>query len=314
MSDINGQCILLTGATGFVGSHLARRLVQERCELHAVVRPGADLSALDGLGSCLTIHSHDGSTEDLVRTVADVRPELVFHLASLFLSEHASADVERLVAANVLFGTQLLESMDKAGVRLLVNTGTSWQHFQGADYSPVNLYAATKQAFEAILGYYIEAAEFTAVTLKLYDTYGPGDKRPKLLRLLQNVAEQGEPLAMSPGEQLIDLVYIDDVIDAFLVAGGLLLDGRTKGHCSYAVSSSAPVRLRDLVAVFSRALGREIPIVWGGRPYRSREVMEPWQGPALPGWAPKVTLEEGFRKFLGHSGLLEREEGPAARV
>ena len=68
--------------------------------------------------------------------------------------------------------------MKEVGVKILVNTGTSWQHYENKDYSPVNLYAATKQSFEAILQYYVEVASLKAITLKLFETYGLDDPRP----------------------------------------------------------------------------------------------------------------------------------------
>jgi nucleoside-diphosphate-sugar epimerase len=231
-------------------------------------------------------------------------PTVVFHLASLFLSEHRLEDIDRLVACNLLFASQLAEAMVQTKVWRLVNTGTSWQHYENREYCPVNLYAATKQAFEDILRYYVEATPLQAITLKLFDTYGPGDRRAKLFKLLRQVAEQQEPLAMSPGEQLIDLVHVDDVLDAFQLAAELLMQDKVAGHEVFAVSSGAPIPLKELVAVYSRLLGRTLPIIWGGRPYRSREVMVPWHaGRSLPGWYPRVTLEEGVRGIIAeHSG------------
>jgi nucleoside-diphosphate-sugar epimerase len=62
--------------------------------------------------------------------------------------------------------------MQAAGIRRLVNAGTTWQHYLGQVYDPVNLYAATKQAFEAILKFYTSTRDFQAITLELTDTYG----------------------------------------------------------------------------------------------------------------------------------------------
>jgi len=186
------------------------------------------------------------------------------------------------------------------GVRLLVNTGTSWEHYGTPPVAPVNLYAATKQAFEAILHYYVEARGLRVVSLKLFDTYGPGDPRPKLFTLLRTVAANQEVLAMSPGEQLIDLVFIDDVIAAFVLAAERLRAEMVKGHECYAVSSGAPLKLRELVELYGRILGTPLPIEWGGRSYRQREVMVPWNtGAAVPGWHPKVALEQGIRRMEG---------------
>ena len=228
--------------------------------------------------------------------------EIRQNLASLFLAQHKPADITPLVGSNVLFGAQLVEAMAAHGVTRLVNTGTSWQHFENSSYSPVNLYAATKQAFEAILHYYVETVRLRVISLKLFDTYGPADPRPKLFALLRNVAREQTPLAMSPGEQLIDLVYIDDAIDAFIVAGERLLAGKVNDQESYAVSSGRQVRLKDLVEIYGGIVGKKLPIAWGGRPYREREVMVPWnRGEALPGWHPRVALEEGIALMEGAS-------------
>lgn len=101
---------LVTGATGFIGSHLVRRLVNEGWETHVVIRHASSQERLRDLAQA-GIHVHDGSTGDLVRIVAAAKPLAVFHLASLFLAQHQASDVESLVASNLLFSTQLAEAM-----------------------------------------------------------------------------------------------------------------------------------------------------------------------------------------------------------
>jgi len=295
---MNLRKALLTGGSGFIGSHLARRLIRDGWEVHMVTSPRSNRDQLQDIAADVTFHVHDGSSAGMSGIVAGVKPLVVFHLASLFLSEHTAEQVEPLLRSNVLFGTQLVEAMTANGVRLLVNTGTSWEHYCSKPYSPVNLYAATKQAFESILQYYVEAKGLRAVTLKLFDTYGPDDPRPKLFTLLRRIADEQKPLGMSPGEQMIDLVYIDDVVEAFVSSAERLFAKAVEGHERYAVSSGTPLRLRELVELYGRVTGRSLPIEWGGRPYRDREVMVPWNsGTTLPGWQPKVGLEEGIRRM-----------------
>jgi nucleoside-diphosphate-sugar epimerase len=285
--------VVLTGASGFVGAALSRRLVQDGYDVHAILRAGSQAPA------SVTVHRHDGSTRQLAGILQSVQPHGVFHLASLFLAQHGADDVDALVASNIQFGTQLAEAMREADVRLLVNAGTAWQHYGDAEYGPVNLYAATKQAFEAVLAYYANAHGLRVATLKLFDTYGPGDTRPKLPNLLKHAARTGEPLAVSPGEQLVDLVYIDDVADAFVRAWELLRDGaQAEAMADYAVSSGAPLPLRALADLYARVTGCTLNIKWGGRAYRPREVMVPWtRGACVPGWRPRVGLEEGIARF-----------------
>jgi nucleoside-diphosphate-sugar epimerase len=230
--------------------------------------------------------------------VSASRADTVFHLASLFLAQHRSADIDAMVTANVLFATQLVEAMAIAGCNRLVNIGTSWQHHAGDGYNPVNLYAATKQAFDDILRYYLEVTPIRATTLTLFDTYGPGDHRKKLIALLRDAALTGTPLQMSPGEQLVDLVYIDDVVAA-LQRAAELLQTQDSFHTRYRVSCGDALSLRHLVATIERVSGRKLSIAWGGRPYRPREVMLPsCPYPLLPGWSPLIPLDQGIARVI----------------
>ena len=177
--------------------------------------------------------------------------------------------------------------MTLEGANYLVNTGTSWQHFENQSYSPVNLYAATKQAFEVLLEYYVEARELRVITLKLFDTYGPNDPRPKLLNLLKGLVNHDQRLAMTAGEQKIDMVHVEDVVRAFTIASDRLMQGKVLGMESYAVSSGRHLHLRELVNMVETKLVYKLPIDWGAKPYRKREVMTPWRGKQLPGWFPE---------------------------
>ena len=286
---------LVTGAAGFIGGRLARLLLAEGWEVHALLGSACRREALADVKDLVRLHDHDGSTEGMLALVAGARPDVVFHLASLFLSEHRPDQVEELVRSNVLLGTQLLEALAACGGGRFLNTGTSWQHFGTPDYRPVNLYAATKQAFEDVLAYYAEAQGIAALTLKLYDTYGPGDPRRKLIRILFEAARSGEPIQLSPGEQVIELLHVDDAARAYALAAHLLLAGEVPTRAAYLLPGER-LSLRDLVDRMSRATGREIRARWGGRPYRAREVMEPvGQGRPLPGWTPRIGLYEGLR-------------------
>ena len=298
-TDNATRTALITGITGFIGTHLAARLKADGWSVHGIVRKARQPAEIP---ADVALHEHDGSTESLISIVSRVRPTVVFHLASLFIAEHRSEDVENLVRSNVLFGSQLAEAMVVNRAYALVNTGTSWQHYQNENYNPVCLYAATKQAYEAILHYYTEAHLLKVLTLKLYDTYGPGDRRQKLFAILRKLASGQSPLAMSPGEQLVDLVYIDDVTNAFIMAAERLLSQQKARREEYAVSSGKPLRLMDIVKLYGQLMGSPLPVEWGKRPYRSREMMIPWTGGIpLPGWAPKVGLEEGIQRMEGYA-------------
>jgi len=293
---------LVTGATGFVGGRLVRRLLADGWETHAIVRPSSNATILrDVLGSG-NVHVHDGTTVGLIDIVRSVHPDIIFHLASVFVAEHSTEDVDPLVQSNILFGMQLLEAMTVAGVSDIVNTGTTWQHYEGREYSPVSLYAATKQAFQDILQFYCEARGLRAVTLELPDTYGPDDKRPKLLSLLDRAARSGETLQMSPGEQLLDMLHVDDVVHGYEVAAGGLLTGKLPPSSEYRLSSGSLQLLKDVVELYRQVTGRTVSVVWGGRSYRAREVMKPVSpAPVLPEWQACISLKNGLAALNAES-------------
>ena len=227
------------------------------------------------------------------------KPDVVFHLASLFLSDHRPQDVQDLVASNILLSAQLTEAMTGSGANRLVNAGTSWQHFNTGDYRPVNLYAATKQAFEDILAYYHDALGLSCITLKLYDTYGPGDRRLKLINILLDAIAAKEPLALSPGHQEIELSHLDDITAAFAIAAQRLLDAPAPLQEAFLLNGER-LTVRALVARLETIAGRELRATWGGRDYRPREVMNPVasEGRCLPGWRPEKDLDEALREAL----------------
>jgi len=293
-----GNIILVTGATGFVGSRLARALVDKGSQVHVILRIKSEVKQLESILDKIILHRYDGTMESMYDIMTRVSPSIVYHLASLFISEHNSKEIRPLIESNLIFGTQLVEAMKLTGTMRLVNTGTSWQHYQNDEYNPVNLYAATKKAFEDILRYYIETSKLQVITLKLYDTYGSNDPRPKLIHLLKHLADSGKEIAMSSGEQMIDLVHVDDVANAFLIAGRQLLD-KQESYSDYAISSGTLLSLKELVQITSNILNKKLKIKWGERPYRDREVFVPWDnGNILPLWKPTIELREGLSKLL----------------
>jgi nucleoside-diphosphate-sugar epimerase len=285
----------ITGASGFLGSHLAKQLLSQDWVVHIIVRPNSGLQQLKSIRDMVNVHVLNGELSSLIEILKEARPDVVFHLASLFISEHKPEDVSSLILSNVLFSSSLLEAMNLAGIKNIVNTGTAWQNYFGQLYDPVNLYAATKQAFQDILSYYVYAQNFNSITLKLCDTYGPNDPRRKLIKLLINAARSREELVLSPGDQEIDFLHVDDVVRAFIVAAEKLLTEYSRDSV-YSISSGRPITIKALVGEIENLLGLKIPIVWGGRPYRDREVMKalPTE-PSLPNWKPIIELRVGLK-------------------
>lgn len=267
--------VLVTGATGFVGSNLCRKLLEKNFEVFILVRKSSKFDYLEDIKNKLNIFIWDENIDELIEKLKKIEIKAVFHLASFIKTEHKKEEVEGLINSNILYGTKLLEAMKYIGIKIFINTETYWQHYNSDEYNPVDLYAATKEAFEKIIKYYVEAEGIRCITLKLFDTYGENDKRPKLINLLNKFADEGKELDMSLGEQKLDLVHIDVVTDTFIKAYELLKNNEEIKNEVYGVSSGKQTSLRKIVENFEKKTGKKLKINWGTRPYRKREIMEP---------------------------------------
>jgi nucleoside-diphosphate-sugar epimerase len=227
----------------------------------------------------------------------------VIHLASLFIASHQVTDLDRLIESNISLGLHLLEAMDQAGIRKLIATGTAWQHANGNTYQPANLYAATKQAFEDLTRYYSSTNRIRTCLIRLYDTAGPGDERPKLFWALNQARLQARPIEMSPGQQRLNLLHVDDVVAGLIHAVEMMDDSRV-AEIIYAIRHSDELTLREIVAEYQNVTLGKPDVRWGARPYRSGEIMSPPHNiPVLPGWAPQLSVREVIRSVaLSHLG------------
>lgn len=290
--------ILLTGATGFIGQNLIKHLLDEHHSIIALVRHDSDTSALDKRVSTVF---YSGKIDDLITLFQHEHFDGVIHLASLFLATHKNQDISGLIHSNIQFGTELLEACKLSKVSWFINTGTFWQHYENEVYNPVNLYAATKQAFEDIAKYYTETSELIFTTLKLNDTFGPNDTRNKVFNLWNTLSKTDETLDMSPGDQIIDICYIEDVINAYkTLIRHIQTNPNLVKNKTFAIYSGERMSLKNLANVFANSIGKTLNIRWGGRDYREREVMTPQEKiTPLPEWKVHYPLIEAIQKTLG---------------
>lgn len=289
--------LFITGATGFIGERLVNYLKvdnQITINLHRNKK-----SLFDNSVKTYIIDENNPVSD--IKFLQKEKFDGIIHLASLYITTHTSEQAVKLIDSNVRFGTYILECAAQAKVKWFINTGTFWQHYEDKKYSPVNLYAATKQAFESIAQFYWETNQIKFCTLKLSDTFGSGDTRQKIFNLWQKIAETGECLEMSPGEQIIDISHIDDIISAFALLAKHLNNNHpeVKNGDIFAVKANERYTLKELAVLFEKATNQKLNINWGGRPYRAREVMEPWkEGKVIPEFSQKKTLKQYIKSTI----------------
>lgn len=287
--------VLITGITGYIGARLALALRPEHTVYGLVREPLNTTYLSQELMEQVTLYPYDGTPESIRTALEHSRPDAVFHLAAHYTGGRSMEDVQRLIQSNVVFGSELLAAMSEARCRQLVYASTVTTHSTGDGYLPLSFYAATKQAFSDLVEFYTSAGLMNAAAVVLADTYGPGDRRPKVLNLIRQAAFDGTPIDLTSGTQIFDVTYIDDVTRAFIMAVELLHDAP---HQFFQLGSEAPRTLRETVELMLQIGGMPVQINWGGRPEPERPNRGPLHiYPTPRNWKQEVSLEEGLRRF-----------------
>ena len=307
------ESALVTGATGFVGSALVNRLLAENVRVTCLVRPRSDSNTrnLIDAGRIRLIEVPSFEVPVLQSNLAGISAEVIFHLASYGVQQ-TDRDTDQLVQGNVAIVIQLLQATAHWPLRRFVHTGSCSEYGTSAlagqliaetePIQPKSLYGAVKAASVLCGSAMAASLDVPFVTLRLFGVYGTRERPPRLIPYLISRLRDDQPVDLTPGEQVRDFLFEDDVTSAFLDAA--TADGLESGEV-YNVCSSQPTRIREIGEMVADAMGKPRELLhWGERPYRPDELM--WlvgdnrRFRAATGWTPKVGLREGIARVLVH--------------
>jgi nucleoside-diphosphate-sugar epimerase len=295
--------VLLTGGTGFVGANLARRLLRDGHELHLLVRPGYQPWRIEEIRAEVQLHErHLHEVEAVFRLVSQIRPEWVFHLAA-----HGAyswqTDWEQMVQTNIQGTMSLLSACLKTGFEAFVNTGSSSEYgfkdhapAESEPIEPNSPYAVTKAAATMFCRQAAQSQHAHVPTLRLYSVFGPYEDPGRLLPVLIMRGLSGEWPPLADPEVARDFVYVDDVVEACLLAA----TRRTpEWGPIYNVGTGVQTTLREAVAAARQVMGITAEPVWNDMPNRRWDA-KVWVSDNRKlreqlGWQPRRTFAEGLR-------------------
>ncbi|MFO0809720.1 MAG: NAD-dependent epimerase/dehydratase family protein [Gemmataceae bacterium] len=314
--------VLVTGGTGFIGSHLVRRLVREEACVHVLARPGRPPGRIADLGGRVTLWAADLADRPAVRAcVAGSRPQVVFHLAGDSAGRHFDGweRLDQSVDANLGNVLNLLQAIHDAGGSppVVVRVGGLEEYGQGpVPYdedqreSPVSPYSASQVAathFCQMLG---RSLGLPIVTLRLALTYGPSQAPSFLIPALIHHCLEGRGFAMTAGDQRRDYVFVGDAVEALLraavtpEAGGQIIN----------VGSGVESRVLDVAQAVVRLAGAidlHVGAVAARRTEIQHLVCNPAKAERLLDWTATTSLEDGLARTVAwyreHSAGFARE-------
>jgi UDP-glucose 4-epimerase len=292
--SLSGTRVLVTGASGFLGSHLVHRLSSAGAELYALSRSRRDAS-----GHQLRWLSADladwRATSELLATV---KPDLVFHFGG-FVSATPDLGAVRPTFDSLLASTvNLLTAATELGCRRVIIPGSMMEPPGAAvDVAPMSPYMAAKWAASAYARMFHTLYRTPVVIVRPSMTYGPGQPSTRLVPHVLSALLRGEPPKLSSGKMEADWTYIDDMTDGILAAAlapgveGLTIDLGT-GHVTTA---------REVVELLVDLLGTAVRPVFGALPDRPGERSHPAETRTARerlGWSATTSLRDGLRRTI----------------
>ncbi len=301
---------LITGATGFVGSALARRLAEEDIRVYCIVRKkGRNRQRIETIKGIELIEIGAFEIRELKKALQGISTEVVFNLASYGVDQ-GDCDPEIMVEGNINLVARLLPAVSEWPLKLFIHAGSCSEY--GSPLSkeplteehplrPLSIYGAAK-ASSVLYGRALALRlRIPFVTLRLFGIYGIGEGPNRLIPYLIGRLQRDEPVDLTPGEQVRDLLYIDDVAETFFMAGYSY--SSLNEFPVYNVCSGTPVRIRDVGEAVASAMNKPFELLkWGQRSYRPDEPM--WlvgnnrRFVEATGWQPKVTLPDGIKRMI----------------
>ncbi|SNB45029.1 NAD(P)-dependent oxidoreductase [Geobacter sp. DSM 9736] len=285
--------IVVTGATGFLGSRLVRALLKSGHTPVVLKRSFSDLGRIRDLLPALMAYDIDlCGLQFPFREVGSI--EAVIHCATCYGRKGESAS--EVLESNLLFPLRLMEAAIESGVPHFINTDTCLDR-------SISAYALGKKQFSEWGQHFSELQRIRFVNIMLEHFYGPGDDPSKftshvIRSCIRNISE----LKLTKGDQKRDFVYIDDVVAAYLVLlGALPVSNET--YQEYPLGSGVSVSVRDFVQTVYAITGSTTELKFGAVPYRQNELMDSCadiRRLAALGWLPRVSLVEGVAATVSY--------------
>ena len=280
MDALTRTPVLVTGATGFIGSHLTRRLVAEGAEVHAVTSTVSSIYPvrLHDIRDDITLHGANLTDNSAMTALVDeVRPQIIFHLGAYTHVGKSWNRVDECIQTNIQGSVNLLQALARHDYRRFVYTSTSEVYGdipvpfrEDARPQPVSPYSVSKYAGEMFCEMLHKGKGWPIVRVRPFNAYGPAQTPDRVIPEIITKALRKEPLAMTQGRQTREFNYVDDLVEGFLRAG--TVEG-IEGDL-FNLGGGPEVSMAELATTILDLMGNPIDAGIGLLPDRPTEIWE----------------------------------------
>lgn len=283
--------VLVTGATGFLGSHLIKALLKEKYDVIALKRSFSNTRRIDEVLDQVTTYNIDQcALEFPFKEQGHI--DAIIHTATCYGRKNES--IVKIHDTNTNFPLKLLETAVQFNTKTFFNTDTILE-------KDVNTYALSKKQFVEWGKTFTNARKIQFINLKLEHIYGPDDDESKFVTYIINSCLNNVPvLDLTKGEQQRDFIYIDDVVSAYMILLKQYHEEKA-AFGEYEIGSGETISIKDFVLMVHKLTRSKTKLNFGAVPYRENEMMETkantWLLNKL-GWGSKNTVQSGIRKVV----------------
>ena len=285
------KCFLVTGATGFLGSHVVKKLLAEGQKVVILKRSFSNTKRLATELSKVKIYDID-KLDDFADVFREQHIDVVIHTATCYGRQGEA--VEEIYDVNLKFPLKLLELALRFNTDTFFNTDTILSKY-------LNWYALSKKQFSEIGQQFAHLGKINFIDAKLEHMYGEDDSNTKFVTfMLEALQNNQDELKLTAGEQRRDFIYVDDVVEAYWKI--LTSQSNDKKYQQYEVGTGKTISIKELVMLAKSITKSQAKLVFGAIPYRENEIMNSKANvePLLNlGWQAKVDIETGIRKIVG---------------
>lgn len=292
---------LITGATGFIGSMLLRRLIEQGQEVHLILRIESKTWRIDDLLDKVTIHRSDLSNlNELTQIIQKVNPNVIYHLATNGAYSYQK-DANQIIHTNILGTWNLLQACNSINYELFVNTGSSSEYgfkkfaMRETDIvEPASYYAVTKCAQTLLCSHIAKQENKPIVTIRPFSVYGPYEEPKRFIPTLMKSLLFNEEMNLVAPDTARDYIYIDDMVDAYLKIDEL----KNNPGEYFNIGTGIQTTIKETVELAKKNTGETTNFKWGTMENRNWDtnnwVADISKARQLLKWTPKTTLEQGI--------------------
>lgn len=302
--------ILLTGATGFIGSHLLEALLKSGYRVVILKRTTSDCWRINHLLDQVTAYDIDSDPISEVFEMNQI--DYICHLATYYKKNDGDVDYTSLIESNVTTPLKLVAYAIQHKVKGFINTGTFFEYgdsieplTESSATFPKNFYARSKTAFMTALENF--TPKLPCITLRLFSPYGEKDNY-KLIPMLINHGLNSTPIALANPKQELDFIYAGDIANAYIKAIEKIKREDTL-HSIYNIGTGIPISINDLVILIEKTLDKRLELVHPTSYSTASHTAIASINKAKQelNWTPQTGIAEGLKKTISYYQTVSKQ-------